>query len=192
MLFPDIFSWDENLVNSHTLHYSAHNRLYILGLHMVYTVIHIGLITFKTVFLTPTQATNVSFTLLHDFENMYEELVSFLTVFLASTRAKNVSFTPWHAYGAPCFSPCVCCTLRLEEPLGIESLQRRHVDGSFTSDMNKVLDNIAAKEYLLWVMNSKPSVARYCDNQCLEMLQKLWLLFNCTWKQWMIGNNSYM
>lgn len=37
--------------------------------------------------------------------------------------------------------------------------------------MNKVLDSIAAKEYLLWVMNSKPSVARYCDHHCLDMLK---------------------
>uniref|UniRef100_A0A673HMH6 Glucagon / GIP / secretin / VIP family domain-containing protein n=1 Tax=Sinocyclocheilus rhinocerous TaxID=307959 RepID=A0A673HMH6_9TELE len=35
--------------------------------------------------------------------------------------------------------------------------RRRHVDGSFTSDVNKVLDSIAAKEYLQWVMNSKTS-----------------------------------
>ncbi|KAF3857342.1 hypothetical protein F7725_009201, partial [Dissostichus mawsoni] len=29
------------------------------------------------------------------------------------------------------------------------ALSRRHVDGSFTSDVNKVLDSLAAKEYLL-------------------------------------------
>jgi hypothetical protein len=34
-------------------------------------------------------------------------------------------------------------------------MSRRHVDGSFTSDVNKVLDSLAAKEYLLWVMTSK-------------------------------------
>jgi len=38
--------------------------------------------------------------------------------------------------------------------------RRRHVDGSFTSDVNKVLDSIAAKEYLQWVMNSKTSGTR--------------------------------
>lgn len=38
--------------------------------------------------------------------------------------------------------------------------RRRHVDGSFTSDVNKVLDSIAAKEYLQWVMNSKASGSR--------------------------------
>lgn len=37
---------------------------------------------------------------------------------------------------------------------------RRHVDGSFTSDVNKVLDSMAAKEYLIWVMTSKPSGER--------------------------------
>ncbi|KAE8278603.1 Dipeptidyl peptidase 4 [Larimichthys crocea] len=37
------------------------------------------------------------------------------------------------------------------------AFSRRHVDGSFTSDVNKVLDSLAAKEYLLWVMTSKPS-----------------------------------
>uniref|UniRef100_A0A4W5QQA8 Glucagon a n=1 Tax=Hucho hucho TaxID=62062 RepID=A0A4W5QQA8_9TELE len=36
-------------------------------------------------------------------------------------------------------------------------MSRRHVDGSFTSDVNKVLDSLAAKEYLLWVMTSKAS-----------------------------------
>ncbi len=38
--------------------------------------------------------------------------------------------------------------------------RRRYVDGSFTSDVNKVLDRIAAKEYLQWVMNSKTSGTR--------------------------------
>lgn len=41
-----------------------------------------------------------------------------------------------------------------------EAFSRRHVDGSFTSDVNKVLDSMAAKEYLLWVMTSKPSGER--------------------------------
>lgn len=40
------------------------------------------------------------------------------------------------------------------------AFSRRHVDGSFTSDVNKVLDSMAAKEYLLWVMTSKPSGER--------------------------------
>ena len=39
-------------------------------------------------------------------------------------------------------------------------VSRRHVDGSFTSDVNKVLDSMAAKEYLLWVMTQKASGAR--------------------------------
>lgn len=38
-----------------------------------------------------------------------------------------------------------------------DALRRRHVDGSFTSDVNKVLDSIAAKEYLQWVMSSQSS-----------------------------------
>lgn len=45
------------------------------------------------------------------------------------------------------------CILRSER----ERPRRRHVDGSFTSDVSKVLDSMAAKEYLLWVMTSKPS-----------------------------------
>lgn len=40
-------------------------------------------------------------------------------------------------------------------------LSRRHVDGSFTSDVNKVLDSMAAKELILWAMNSRPSGERY-------------------------------
>lgn len=51
-------------------------------------------------------------------------------------------------------------TLRSEMDRRGESFSRRHVDGSFTSDVNKVLDSMAAKEYLLWVMTSKPSGER--------------------------------
>lgn len=40
---------------------------------------------------------------------------------------------------------------------GADALRRRHVDGSFTSDVNKVLDSMAAKEYLQWVMGSQSS-----------------------------------
>lgn len=47
---------------------------------------------------------------------------------------------------------------KLDEPFS-----KRHVDGSFTSDVNKVLDSMAAKEYLLWVMTSKPSNERWSD-----------------------------
>lgn len=51
-------------------------------------------------------------------------------------------------------------TLRSETYRRAEAFSRRHVDGSFTSDVNKVLDSMAAKEYLLWVMTSKPSGER--------------------------------
>lgn len=47
--------------------------------------------------------------------------------------------------------------LRFDPDRRPDALSRRHVDGSFTSDVNKVLDSMAAKEYLLWVMTSKPS-----------------------------------
>lgn len=50
--------------------------------------------------------------------------------------------------------------LRSETYRTAEAFSRRHVDGSFTSDVNKVLDSMAAKEYLLWVMTSKPSGER--------------------------------
>nr|AAB37529.1 glucagon-like peptide-2, GLP-2=proglucagon-derived 3.7 kda protein [Amphiuma tridactylum=three-toed amphiumae, pancreas, Peptide, 33 aa] [Amphiuma tridactylum] len=30
-----------------------------------------------------------------------------------------------------------------------------HADGSFTSDINKVLDTIAAKEFLNWLISTK-------------------------------------
>lgn len=39
----------------------------------------------------------------------------------------------------------------------MDTLRKRHVDGSFTSDVNKVLDSMAAKEYLQWVMSSQSS-----------------------------------
>uniref|UniRef100_A0A667XHR3 Glucagon / GIP / secretin / VIP family domain-containing protein n=1 Tax=Myripristis murdjan TaxID=586833 RepID=A0A667XHR3_9TELE len=38
-----------------------------------------------------------------------------------------------------------------------EALSRRHVNGTFTSDVNKVLDSMATKEYFLWLMNSEAS-----------------------------------
>lgn len=50
--------------------------------------------------------------------------------------------------------------LRSETHRREEAFSRRHVDGTFTSDINKVLDSMAAKEYLLWVMTSKPSGER--------------------------------
>lgn len=50
--------------------------------------------------------------------------------------------------------------LRSEMERWGETFSKRHVDGSFTSDVNKVLDSMAAKEYLLWVMTSKPSGER--------------------------------
>uniref|UniRef100_A0A3Q0ST55 Glucagon n=1 Tax=Amphilophus citrinellus TaxID=61819 RepID=A0A3Q0ST55_AMPCI len=53
-------------------------------------------------------------------------------------------------------------SLRSEMERRGETFNKRHVDGSFTSDVNKVLDSIAAKEYLLWVMTSKPSGESNC------------------------------
>ena len=50
--------------------------------------------------------------------------------------------------------------LRSEKDRWGEVLSRRHVDGSFTSDVNKVLDAMAAKEFLRWVMNAKASGER--------------------------------
>lgn len=50
--------------------------------------------------------------------------------------------------------------LRSETNRRVEAFNRRHVDGTFTSDVNKVLDSMAAKEYLQWVMASKPSGER--------------------------------
>uniref|UniRef100_A0A667ZBV5 Glucagon / GIP / secretin / VIP family domain-containing protein n=1 Tax=Myripristis murdjan TaxID=586833 RepID=A0A667ZBV5_9TELE len=41
-----------------------------------------------------------------------------------------------------------------------EAFSRRHVDGTFTSDVNKVLDSMVPKEDFLWVMCSKASVER--------------------------------
>lgn len=56
---------------------------------------------------------------------------------------------------------CLHCVhvylLRSETDRRGEAFSKRHVDGSFTSDVNKVLDSMAAKEYLHWVMTSKPS-----------------------------------
>eukprot|EP00061_Rhincodon_typus_P016338 g44507.t1 len=36
-----------------------------------------------------------------------------------------------------------------------DELDRRHADGTFTSEINIVLDTIAAKEFLNWLLNSK-------------------------------------
>lgn len=58
------------------------------------------------------------------------------------------------------FTVCACVRLRSEPYRPGEAFSRRHVDGSFTSEVNKVLDSMAAKEYLLWVMTSKPSGER--------------------------------
>lgn len=52
---------------------------------------------------------------------------------------------------------CVVFMLSAVETRRVDALHRRHVDGSFTSDVNKVLDSIAAKEYLQWVMSSQSS-----------------------------------
>lgn len=51
------------------------------------------------------------------------------------------------------------CMSRSAEEGEDREVSRRHVDGSFTSDVNKVLDSMAAKEYLLWVMTQKASGA---------------------------------
>lgn len=55
---------------------------------------------------------------------------------------------------------CLSNVLRSAGNRGANLLRRRHVDGSFTSDVNKVLDSMAAKEYLQWLMNSKATGAR--------------------------------
>ncbi|XP_072434427.1 glucagon b [Chiloscyllium punctatum] len=41
-----------------------------------------------------------------------------------------------------------------------DELDRRHADGTFTSEINIVLDTIAAKEFLNWLLNSKTVEAR--------------------------------
>uniref|UniRef100_UPI00398F3CA4 pro-glucagon-like n=1 Tax=Pristiophorus japonicus TaxID=55135 RepID=UPI00398F3CA4 len=41
-----------------------------------------------------------------------------------------------------------------------EEMDRRHADGTFTSEINIVLDTIAAKEFLNWVLNSKTIQSR--------------------------------
>jgi len=55
--------------------------------------------------------------------------------------------------------------LRSESDRRGEAVSRRHVDGSFTSDVNKVLDSMAAKQYLLWVMTSRPPGERYAQSK---------------------------
>ncbi|XP_064307541.1 pro-glucagon isoform X2 [Phalacrocorax carbo] len=42
-----------------------------------------------------------------------------------------------------------------EKALVAEEMGRRHADGTFTSDINKVLDDMAAKEFLKWLINTK-------------------------------------
>ncbi|XP_067890637.1 glucagon b [Heterodontus francisci] len=41
-----------------------------------------------------------------------------------------------------------------------EEMDRRHADGTFTSEINIVLDTIAAKEFLNWLLNSKTVQSR--------------------------------
>ncbi|XP_067842886.1 glucagon b [Heptranchias perlo] len=41
-----------------------------------------------------------------------------------------------------------------------EEMGRRHADGTFTSEINIVLDTIAAKEFLNWLLNSKTVQSR--------------------------------
>lgn len=43
-----------------------------------------------------------------------------------------------------------------------EEMGRRHADGTFTSDINKILDDMAAKEFLKWLINTK--VTQRCLN----------------------------
>ncbi|KAL7991687.1 hypothetical protein Chor_015943, partial [Crotalus horridus] len=43
-----------------------------------------------------------------------------------------------------------------------EDLGRRHADGTFTSDYNKLLDDIATQEFLKWLINQK--VTQRCLN----------------------------
>lgn len=45
---------------------------------------------------------------------------------------------------------------------------RRHADGTFTSDINKVLDDMAAKEFLKWLINTK--VTQRCLNFILFLI----------------------
>ncbi|XP_039610952.1 glucagon b [Polypterus senegalus] len=46
-----------------------------------------------------------------------------------------------------------------QESIEDEEKRRRHADGSFTSEINKLLDSIATKEFVNWIMNSKSSEA---------------------------------
>lgn len=83
------------------------------------------------------------------------------------TMIKNDDFFFWRTLhcrskfssnGTLCYAHVY--VLRSETDKRGAAFSRRHVDGSFTSDVNKVLDSLAAKEYLLWVMTSKPSGER--------------------------------
>uniref|UniRef100_A0A8C2CTQ5 Glucagon / GIP / secretin / VIP family domain-containing protein n=1 Tax=Cyprinus carpio TaxID=7962 RepID=A0A8C2CTQ5_CYPCA len=69
---------------------------------------------------------------------------------------------------------CLPHMCSVTENRGANLQSRRHVDGSFTSDVNKVLDSIAAKEYLQWVMNSKTYMNIMNANQYKK---KLWVYF---------------
>lgn len=55
-----------------------------------------------------------------------------------------------------------------EKALLAEELGRRHADGTFTSDINKVLDDMAAKEFLKWLINTK--VTQRCLNFILFLM----------------------
>lgn len=55
-----------------------------------------------------------------------------------------------------------------EKALLAEEMGRRHADGTFTSDINKVLDDMAAKEFLKWLINTK--VTQRCLNFILFLI----------------------
>lgn len=55
-----------------------------------------------------------------------------------------------------------------EKALVAEEMGRRHADGTFTSDINKVLDDMAAKEFLKWLINTK--VTQRCLNFILFLI----------------------
>lgn len=67
---------------------------------------------------------------------------------------------PWGGGSNKSLNRTLSHVLRSETHRREDEFSKRHVDGTFTSDVNKVLDSMAAKEYLLWVMTSKPSGER--------------------------------
>uniref|UniRef100_A0A672NPW9 Glucagon / GIP / secretin / VIP family domain-containing protein n=1 Tax=Sinocyclocheilus grahami TaxID=75366 RepID=A0A672NPW9_SINGR len=75
----------------------------------------------------------------------------------ASVLIRQILQNPCHVH---MLTRCVSHMRSVADNRGSNLPRRRHVDGSFTSDVNKVLDSIAAKEYLQWVMNSKASGTR--------------------------------